>query len=135
MRQMKRLWKRQNCECPSFYQIFTCPIRNTRRQEEPFKSGQRQLIAIARAILENADILILDEATSSVDTQTEVDIQKGLQHLMQGRTSFVIAHRLKTIENADQILVIQQGEIVEQGNHRELMQQQGSIVIFNKSYC
>lgn len=87
--------------------------------------GQRQLIAIARAILENADILILDEATSSVDTQTEVDIQKGLQHLMQGRTSFVIAHRLKTIENADQILVIQQGEIVEQGNHQELMQQQG----------
>ena len=87
--------------------------------------GQRQLIAIARAILENADILILDEATSSVDTQTEVDIQKGLQHLMQGRTSFVIAHRLKTIENADQILVIQQGEIVEQGNHQQLMQQQG----------
>lgn len=87
--------------------------------------GQRQLIAIARAILENADILILDEATSSVDTQTEVDIQKGLQHLMQGRTSFVIAHRLKTIENADQILVIQQGEIVEQGNHQELMKQQG----------
>lgn len=87
--------------------------------------GQRQLIAIARAILESADILILDEATSSVDTQTEVDIQKGLQHLMQGRTSFVIAHRLKTIENADQILVIQQGEIVEQGNHQELMQQQG----------
>ncbi|MED3873850.1 ABC transporter ATP-binding protein [Lysinibacillus capsici] len=87
--------------------------------------GQRQLIAIARAILENADILILDEATSSVDTQTEVDIQKGLQHLMQGRTSFVIAHRLKTIENADQILVILQGEIVEQGNHQELMQQQG----------
>jgi len=87
--------------------------------------GQRQLIAIARAILENADILILDEATSSVDTQTEVDIQKGLQHLMQGRTSFVIAHRLKTIENADQILVIQQGEIVEHGNHQELMQQQG----------
>ncbi|WP_338653931.1 ABC transporter ATP-binding protein [Lysinibacillus sp. Y5S-8] len=87
--------------------------------------GQRQLIAIARAILENADILILDEATSSVDTQTEVDIQKGLQHLMQGRTSFVIAHRLKTIENADQILVIQQGEIVEQGNHQTLMQQEG----------
>ncbi|MFF6015693.1 ABC transporter ATP-binding protein [Lysinibacillus fusiformis] len=87
--------------------------------------GQRQLIAIARAILENADILILDEATSSVDTQTEVDIQKGLQNLMQGRTSFVIAHRLKTIENADQILVIQQGEIIEQGNHQELMEQQG----------
>ncbi|MGE7090623.1 ABC transporter ATP-binding protein [Lysinibacillus sp. NPDC048646] len=87
--------------------------------------GQRQLLAIARAILENADILILDEATSSVDTQTEVDIQKGLLHLMQGRTSFVIAHRLKTIENADQILVIQQGEIAEQGNHQQLMQKQG----------
>ncbi len=87
--------------------------------------GQRQLLAIARAILENADILILDEATSSVDTQTEVDIQKGLQHLMQGRTSFVIAHRLKTIESADQILVIQQGEIVEQGNHQQLMQYHG----------
>ena len=87
--------------------------------------GQRQLLAIARAILENADILILDEATSSVDTQTEVDIQKGLQRLMQGRTSFVIAHRLKTIENADQILVIQQGEIVEQGNHQQLMKRQG----------
>lgn len=72
-----------------------------------------------------ADILILDEATSSVDTQTEVDIQKGLQHLMQGHTSFVIAHRLKTIENANQIFVIQQGEIVEQGNHQQLMQQQG----------
>ncbi|MEG0449279.1 MAG: ABC transporter ATP-binding protein, partial [Lysinibacillus sp.] len=87
--------------------------------------GQRQLIAIARAILENADILILDEATSSVDTQTEVDIQKGLQHLMQGRTSFVIAHRLKTIENADQILVVQQGEIAEQGNHQQLMEKNG----------
>lgn len=87
--------------------------------------GQRQLLAIARAILENADILILDEATSSVDTQTEINIQKGLQHLMQGRTSFVIAHRLKTIESADQILVIQQGEIVEQGNHQQLMQRQG----------
>ncbi|MFJ7737351.1 ABC transporter ATP-binding protein [Lysinibacillus sp. NPDC097287] len=87
--------------------------------------GQRQLLAIARAILENADILILDEATSSVDTQTEVDIQKGLQRLMHGRTSFVIAHRLKTIENADQILVIQQGEIVEQGNHQQLMKRQG----------
>ncbi|KOP80159.1 hypothetical protein AMS59_01760 [Lysinibacillus sp. FJAT-14745] len=60
-----------------------------------------------------------------MDTQIEVDIQKGLQHLLQGRTSFVIAHRLKTIENADQILVIQQGEIVEQGNHQQLMQKQG----------
>jgi len=87
--------------------------------------GQRQLIAIARAILEDPDILILDEATSSVDTMTEVHIQKGLTNLMQGRTSFVIAHRLKTIENADQILVIKDGQILEQGNHETLMQAHG----------
>ncbi|MEK5078542.1 ABC transporter ATP-binding protein [Solibacillus sp. FSL W7-1436] len=87
--------------------------------------GQRQLIAIARAILEDPDILILDEATSSVDTMTEVHIQKGLNNLMEGRTSFVIAHRLKTIENADQIIVIKDGRILEQGNHDSLMNQQG----------
>lgn len=87
--------------------------------------GQRQLIAIARAILEDPDILILDEATSSVDTMTEVHIQKGLNNLMEGRTSFVIAHRLKTIENADQILVIKDGQILEQGNHDSLMNEQG----------
>lgn len=87
--------------------------------------GQRQLLAIARAILENADLLILDEATSNVDTRTEIDIQKGLHNLMKGRTSFVIAHRLKTIENADQILVIKDGEIVEQGNHQTLLAQNG----------
>ncbi|WP_199912346.1 MULTISPECIES: ABC transporter ATP-binding protein [unclassified Lysinibacillus] len=87
--------------------------------------GQRQLIAIARAILEDPDILILDEATSSVDTMTEVHIQKGLNNLMQGRTSFVIAHRLKTIENADQILVLKDGQILEQGNHESLMNHDG----------
>ncbi|WP_342471760.1 ABC transporter ATP-binding protein [Metasolibacillus sp. FSL H7-0170] len=87
--------------------------------------GQRQLIAIARAILEDPDILILDEATSSVDTMTEVHIQKGLNNLMKGRTSFVIAHRLKTIENANQILVIQDGSIIEQGNHEVLMGKKG----------
>lgn len=87
--------------------------------------GQRQLIAIARAILEDPDILILDEATSSVDTMTEVHIQKGLNNLMKGRTSFVIAHRLKTIENADQILVIKDGAILEKGNHESLMMKEG----------
>lgn len=87
--------------------------------------GQRQLIAIARAILEDPDILILDEATSSVDTMTEVHIQKGLNNLMKGRTSFVIAHRLKTIENADKIFVIQNGAIIEQGNHESLLSQNG----------
>ncbi|MER2109100.1 MAG: ABC transporter ATP-binding protein [Solibacillus sp.] len=87
--------------------------------------GQRQLIAIARAILEDPDILILDEATSSVDTMTEVHIQQGLNNLMKGRTSFVIAHRLKTIENANQILVIKDGQILEEGNHETLMAQNG----------
>lgn len=87
--------------------------------------GQRQLIAIARAILENPDILILDEATSSVDTMTEVHIQKGLNNLMKGRTSFVIAHRLKTIENADKIIVVKDGLILEQGNHEQLLEKNG----------
>ncbi|WP_338453282.1 ABC transporter ATP-binding protein [Niallia oryzisoli] len=87
--------------------------------------GQRQLLAIARAILADTDILILDEATSSIDTRTEMEIQRGLNHLMEGRTSFVIAHRLKTIENADQILVIQNGEIIEKGTHEELLKNKG----------
>lgn len=96
--------------------------------------GQRQLIAIARAILKDPDILILDEATSSVDTMTEVHIQKGLNNLMQGRTSFVIAHRLKTIENADRILVIKDGEIIEQGNHNSLMALDGFYAQLQKQY-
>ena len=87
--------------------------------------GQRQLLAIARAILADSDILILDEATSSIDTRTEMEIQVGLNHLMEGRTSFVIAHRLKTIENADRIFVIQNGKIVEKGTHKELLETKG----------
>ena len=87
--------------------------------------GQRQLLTIARAILADPSILILDEATSSIDTRTEMQIQKALKVLMQGRTSFVIAHRLSTIQEADQILVINQGEIIERGNHKELLEQQG----------
>ena len=84
-------------------------------------SGQRQLLAITRCVLADPDILILDEATSSVDTRTEVRIQKAMGMLMEGRTSFVIAHRLRTVAGADKILVIDGGQIVEQGNHRELM--------------
>lgn len=95
--------------------------------------GQRQLIAIARAILEDPDILILDEATSSVDTMTEVFIQQGLNNLMQGRTSFVIAHRLKTIENADNILVLQDGVITEHGNHEQLMAKGGFYAELQKN--
>lgn len=87
--------------------------------------GQKQLISIARAILSDPDILILDEATSSVDTRTEFQIQKGMKTLMKGRTSFVIAHRLSTIRNADQILVIQEGQIIERGNHHSLLDQHG----------
>ena len=87
--------------------------------------GQRQLLAIARAILANPAILILDEATSSVDTRTEARIQKSLLRLMHGRTSFVIAHRLSTIRDADNVVVINQGEIVEQGTHQELLHQHG----------
>ena len=87
--------------------------------------GQRQLIAIARIILADSDILILDEATSSIDTRTEIEIQKGLNRLTEGRTSFVIAHRLKTIENANRILVIDQGEIIESGTHLELLSKNG----------
>ena len=78
--------------------------------------GQRQLISIARAILADPSILILDEATSSVDTRTEIQIQNALQRLMEDRTSFVIAHRLSTIRNADTVLVVNHGEIVERGN-------------------
>lgn len=87
--------------------------------------GQRQMLAIARAILANPGILILDEATSSIDTRTEVQIQEAMLRLMHGRTSFVIAHRLSTIRNADLILVIRDGEIVERGSHRDLIEQGG----------
>ena len=88
-------------------------------------AGQRQLLTIARAILADNPVLILDEATSSVDTRTEHRIQKAMDNLMEGRTSFVIAHRLSTIRNADLILVMKDGDIIEQGNHDELMRQQG----------
>ncbi|MFC3799164.1 ABC transporter ATP-binding protein [Cohnella sp. GCM10012308] len=87
--------------------------------------GQRQLLTIARAVLANPAILILDEATSSVDTRTELHIQEAMKLLMQGRTSFVIAHRLSTIQEADAILVIQGGEIVERGTHAELLRRKG----------
>jgi len=87
--------------------------------------GQRQLISFARALLAYPRILILDEATSSVDTQTEGIIQRALVRLFAGRTSFVIAHRLSTITNADRIIVIHDGKIVEQGKHRELLDKKG----------
>jgi len=87
--------------------------------------GQRQLIAIARATLCDAPILILDEATSSVDTKTEKEIQKAMLMLMHNRTSFLIAHRLSTIRDANKIMVLSRGEIVEMGTHAELMHMRG----------
>ena len=88
-------------------------------------AGQKQLITIARAMIENAPLLILDEATSSVDTRTEIQIQKAMDKLTEGRTSFVIAHRLSTIKNADLILVMKDGDIIESGNHEELLAKGG----------
>ena len=87
--------------------------------------GQKQLLTIARAILADNRVMILDEATSSVDTRTEIRIQKAMDNLMKGRTSFIIAHRLSTIKNADLILVMKDGDIIEQGAHKQLLEQQG----------
>lgn len=88
-------------------------------------AGQKQLLTIARVILANPKILILDEATSSIDTRTEIQIQKAMDNLMNGRTSFIIAHRLSTIKNADLILVMNHGDIIEQGTHGELLAKNG----------
>jgi ATP-binding cassette, subfamily B, multidrug efflux pump len=104
---------------PNGYQTMLTERANNLSQ------GQRQLLAIARAILADPSILILDEATSSVDTRTELRIQKALLRLMEGRTSFVIAHRLSTIRDADNVIVINHGEIVEQGSHQKLLEKQG----------
>ena len=98
--------------------------------------GQRQLLTIARAILADRRMLILDEATSSVDTRTEERIQSAMDNLMRGRTSFVIAHRLSTIRNADLILVLQKGDIVEQGTHAELLAANGAYAkLYNSQFA
>ena len=95
------------------------------RKMKKLSGGMKRRAGIAQAMLNNPKILILDEATSSVDTRTEVTIQKAMDNLMRGRTSFVIAHRLSTIRNADLILVMKDGDIVEQGNHEELLEKNG----------
>ena len=95
------------------------------RQGEDFSQGQRQLLSIARVMLSQPSMLILDEATSSIDTRTELKIQQAFQTLMEGKTSFIVAHRLSTIQNADKILVLKEGQVIEQGTHEELIARQG----------
>ena len=92
---------------------------------DAISQGQKQLLTIARGMIENAPFLILDEATSNVDTRTEELVQKAMDKLTIGRTSFIIAHRLSTIKNADKILVMKNGDIIESGNHEELMAKNG----------
>jgi len=94
--------------------------------------GERQRISIARAILKDAPILILDEATSSLDTEAEIEVQKALDNLMAGRTTLIIAHRLSTIRNADRIIVLVNGRIVEEGTHEFLLAKRGE---YYKLYC
>ena len=99
-------------------------------------AGEKQLLTIARAFLANPTILILDEATSSVDTRTEVLIQKAMAALRTNRTSFVIAHRLSTIRDADTILVMENGAIVEQGNHHDLLERDGAYArLYNSQFA
>ena len=98
--------------------------------------GQRQLLAIARAAVADPPVLILDEATSSIDTRTEIRIQRAFAKLMEGRTSFIVAHRLSTIQNADIILVMKDGNIIEQGNHESLMAAGGFYKeLYNSQYA
>ena len=96
-----------------------------RHEAANLSQGQRQLISIARAAVADPPVMILDEATSSIDTRTEIKIQDAFAKLMKGRTSFIVAHRLSTIQNADRILVMKDGSIIEQGNHEELLEQKG----------
>ena len=93
---------------------------------ERLSQGQRQLLSIARAAVANPPVLILDEATSSIDTRTESIVQRGMDNLMKGRTVFVIAHRLSTIRNSDAIIVLEHGKIIERGDHEDLIKNKGT---------
>jgi ATP-binding cassette subfamily B protein len=117
------------CTLPDAYQM------ELNEEASNVSQGQKQLLTIARAVLHDPRILILDEATSSVDTRTELLIQKAMDNLMVGRTSFIIAHRLSTIRNADLILVMENGDIVEQGTHNQLLTAGGAYAtLYNSQF-
>ena len=104
-------------------------------ENDSVSAGQRQLLTIARGMIQDSPFLILDEATSNVDTRTEELVQKAMDKLTEGKTSFIIAHRLSTIKNADLILVMQEGNIIEQGNHDELMKKNGAYAeLYNSQF-
>lgn len=115
------------CACGLDKFVHTLPqgFDTVLSESASISAGQKQLLTIARAMLQNAPMLILDEATSSVDTRTELLIQRAMDELTKGRTSFVIAHRLSTIKNADLILVMRDGDVIESGTHEALMQRGG----------
>ena len=115
----------KDCGLDDFISKCSDGVDTVIAEEADISAGQKQLITIARAMLDDGAILILDEATSSVDTRTEKVISAAIDKLMKGRTSFVIAHRLSTIKNADMILVLKDGDIIEMGNHKELMDKKG----------
>jgi ATP-binding cassette subfamily B protein len=105
-------------------------------ENDSISAGQKQLLTIARGMVEDAPFLILDEATSNVDTRTEELVQKAMDKLMEGRTSFIIAHRLSTIKNADLILVMNEGNIIETGSHAQLMKKNGFYAeLYNSQFA
>ena len=126
----------KECELDHFINTLPNGIDTVLDDNTSVSAGQKQLLTIARAMLQNSPMIILDEATSSIDTRTELIIQKALDKLSKDRTSFVIAHRLSTIKNADVIIVMQNGEIVETGNHKTLLAKNGTYAkLYNSQFA
>ena len=122
----ERLWEVcKACDLETLINELPNGLDSELSENTSISAGQKQLFTIARAMVKNSPMLILDEATSSVDTRTELVIQRAMDDLMVGRTSFVIAHRLSTIKNADVILVIKEGDVIEKGTHEELLKLNG----------